>query len=283
MARRLSIRTGSAWTVTPAPDAGYAELPPWPALSAYVERVYVGREVLAAPTEEHVVPDGSVGLVWNLGDAPRVEGREDGGGVGVVAGAAIAPVTLRMAGRVDQVGVRLRPGAVGALLGVRADEVAGRTVALEALWGAAASELGARLAEAAPADRLGILERALTERVARCGRAPRDAVAVAVRRVEAARGRIRVRALAEAVGLGERRLEQAFREELGLTPKQVCRLARLRAGLAGLADPRRPLADVAFAAGFSDQAHLGNEVRRIAGLTPRELRRRLSDFSKTRH
>lgn len=281
MSQRLSLRTGSAWLVTPAPSGTcYADLPPPPALAGYVERVFLGRETLAAPIEEHVVPDGSVSLLFNLGDAPRIEGG-DLGHAAEVAGAATGPIALRMAGRLDQIGVRLRAGAVGAILGLPAGAVAGRTVPLDGMWGTFAHEAVARLAEVPfGPGRLAVLERVLGERLVQVGRAPRPAVIEAVRRIEATRGRIRVSELT-AVGLGERRLEQAFREEVGLSPKELCRIVRLRATLPALGDARRPLSEVAFTAGFSDQAHLGNEVRRLTGLTPRELRRRVSDSSKT--
>jgi AraC-like DNA-binding protein len=279
---RLSLRAGSAWLVTPdAPQAGYADLPPGSVLSAYVERVFLGRETLADPIEEHVVPDGSVCLLFNLGDAPRVKGA-GAGHVAEAVGASTRPARLEMAGRLDQVGVRLRAVAVGAVLGVAAGEIGGRTVPLEGLWGVFASEAIARLAEAPPGpERLATLERVLVERLKKVGRPPRRPVVEAVRRIEATGGRIRVSELAVAVGLGERRLEQAFQEEVGLSPKQACRMVRLRGSLAALLDPRHPLAEIAFAAGFSDQAHLGNEVRRLTGLTPRELRHLVSDSSKT--
>ena len=281
MGERLSLRTGSAWRVTPASEAAvYVDLAPGAGIARWVERLFIGRETLCAPVEEHVVPDGSVSLLFNLGDPPRVDGG-DPGHAAEVSGAATGPVRLRMAGRLDQLGVRLRAGAVGAILVLPAGALAGRTVPLENLWGRFADEAVSRLAEAPfGPERLAVLERILAERTARVDRAPRGAVFEAIRRIEASRGRVRVRELS-AVGLGERRLEQAFHEDVGLSPKALCRIVRLRASLPALSDPSRPLSEVAREAGFSDQAHLGNEVRRLTGLTPGALRVRASDSSKT--
>ncbi|MEY9863982.1 transcriptional regulator GlxA family with amidase domain [Catenulispora sp. GAS73] len=80
-----------------------------------------------------------------------------------------------------------------------------------------------------------------------------------------------VPALADAVGLSERQLRRRFTEAVGYGPKTLHGILRFQHALRlGRAAPNS-LADVAYQAGYADQAHFTREVRRLAGLTPTEL------------
>jgi AraC-like DNA-binding protein len=265
--------------------AAYLEFAPSAALADFVSCIGVCTERFAPGqvVEERVVPDGAVHLVFNLADAPR--DAAGGGGLPVEAvGASCAAARLRMSGTLDGVSIGLRPGAVGALLGIPAAEIAGRTVSLDDAWGGLGAETLERLAAArgAPA-RVAVLEDALRRRLARAGIGTHRGAVHAMRLIAGSGGRMRVRDLAAAVGVGERRLEQVFHTHVGLSPKAACRLARFRASVRLLTDrPDVSWSYVAHACGFYDQAHLIHEYRSVAGLTPTEFRARLtSDSSKT--
>jgi transcriptional regulator GlxA family with amidase domain len=86
--------------------------------------------------------------------------------------------------------------------------------------------------------------------------------------------------VAEAVGVGERRLQQLFNAHVGLTPRAWLRLQRLRACLRVLRESPRPSwAQMALDAGYYDQAHLVNDFRALCGVTPTEYLRRLARSS----
>lgn len=256
-----------------------------PALAGCVSHVLHCRERVAAGYElrEHVLPDGAVHLVFNLGDPPSA--GESGGGLRVEAiGASAAPALVRLRGRIDGWSVTLRPGAAAALLGVPAGEIAGTAVPLDALWRQDADALIERMAEAADdAERHALLQRALLRRLARrphpVRREPQAAALHAVRAIAATGGRGRVADLARAMGLSERRLQQLFQAQVGLTPRQWSRLVRLHDCLRALrraaACAHPPAwAELAAGHGFFDQSHLVNEFRALAGLTPGEFVRR---------
>jgi transcriptional regulator GlxA family with amidase domain len=92
-----------------------------------------------------------------------------------------------------------------------------------------------------------------------------------------------VRAVADAIGVGERRLQQLFRAHVGLPPRTWGRLARLHQCLRLLRAHTRPAwPELALEAGFCDQSHLVNEFRGLSGLTPEQfLQRAVSGSSKT--
>jgi AraC-like DNA-binding protein len=167
---------------------------------------------------------------------------------------------------------RLQLGTPDAVLGVPASAMAGRIVALEDLWGGAATRrLCARLAAARDtAGAAVVLERALAERLAtadgRHGGA--DLALAAVNRLASAN----VNAVARELGVSERHLRRVFREIIGVSPKAFAKLARFRRALrAARDDADASWAGIAAAAGYYDQAHLIAEFRAIAGVTPRAL------------
>ena len=90
-----------------------------------------------------------------------------------------------------------------------------------------------------------------------------------------ARGQ-RVQSLADKIGWSRKRLAERFRSETGLEPRAFAGLARFERFATTLqAEPALSLAEAAVAAGYADQAHLTQEVKRFADDTPAGLRRRL--------
>lgn len=167
---------------------------------------------------------------------------------------------------------RLRLGAPDAVLGVSASALAGHIVALEELWGDAATErLRARLADAPdPVAAAAILQSGIAERLASAGgrHAPARLALAAADRLSSAS----VNAVAVELGVSERHLRRVFRETVGMSPKAFAKLARFQRALhAAHQDAHAGWASIAAAAGYYDQAHLIAEFRSIAGVTPRAL------------
>ena len=73
-------------------------------------------------------------------------------------------------------------------------------------------------------------------------------------------------ALAAETGWSERHLLRRSRELFGYGPTVLRRVLRLQRAL-GAARSGRPLAQVAFDVGYSDQAHLSRDVRALTGAT----------------
>jgi AraC-like DNA-binding protein len=195
-----------------------------------------------------------------------------GGSAGRVlaVGASTTPVVVRLHGQVQGLSLTLRPGAAMALLGVPAHELGDGGVPLDALWPREGAGLLEQLAEQRDdRGRAAVLQAALLQRRqsgdAAAGRAARGAVAL----IAASQGRQRLRDVAASLGVGERRLQQLFRAQVGLSPRAYGRLARLHGCLRSLRAQLHPRwADVAVRSGFYDQAHLVNEFRALCGMTP---------------
>lgn len=175
----------------------------------------------------------------------------------------------------DSVGVQFGLTAPGAaeLLGVAPRELRDEVVELRDLLGREADELLDRVREATdPWQQIGAVASSL---LARRPRRPRVApeVGAAWARIERSGGSVTVEQLASMTGWSRRHLTSRFHDQLGLPPKRFARLVRFRTAAALIESPAgSDLASVAARCGYTDQAHLTNEVRRFAGCTPSQLR-----------
>lgn len=79
--------------------------------------------------------------------------------------------------------------------------------------------------------------------------------------------------MARGAGLSVSRLHAVFRAELDTSPHAWLRDLRLSRARAWLAETTRPIADIALAAGFSDQSALTRALRDATGMTPAAYRR----------
>jgi AraC-like DNA-binding protein len=166
---------------------------------------------------------------------------------------------------------RLHLGASRAVLGVAASAISGRVVALEDLWGDAATRRLLDQLMGAPdtGDAARVLERAIAQRLATAEvRLPRTELAV---HAAARLTRSNVNAVALDLGVSERHLRRIFHETVGVSPKAFAKLTRFHRALRAARAGQASWASIAGAAGYYDQAHLIAEFRAIVGVTPRAL------------
>jgi AraC family transcriptional regulator len=81
-------------------------------------------------------------------------------------------------------------------------------------------------------------------------------------------------ATAAAAGVHPSHLARVFRRQLGSSVGEYVRAARVDFACRELARGEQPLAQIALAAGFTDQSHLARCVRQRTGMTPGAFRRR---------
>lgn len=86
--------------------------------------------------------------------------------------------------------------------------------------------------------------------------------------------------MARAAGVSVSRLHALFRAEYGTSPHAWLLQQRLDHACAWLARGNRPIADVALAAGFSDQSALTRAMRTSLDTTPAAYRRRCRDSAQ---
>lgn len=82
-----------------------------------------------------------------------------------------------------------------------------------------------------------------------------------------------VRAMASRLGLSEGRFAHAFREALSMSPSKWVTLKRLRMAEQMMLESRLSLADIAYATGFADQAHMSRVFSSQNGMPPSRWRK----------
>ena len=222
-------------------------------MSSYSERLVSSSLVCCTweqqtgvPSEQRVVPDACVDLIWS-GERLSIAGPDTRARL----------VALNPGTRI--VGVRLRPGAAGAVFGLPASEL--RDTAPDA-----ADVLGGDRADALLESLLAGTDPHASLLAAACapGRPdPDPLVRTAVTALD--RPQARVAAVAAELGLSARQLQRRVADAVGYGPKMLARVLRFRR-LQSL--PPAPLVELALEAGYADQAHMTAEVTELAGIPP---------------
>jgi AraC-like DNA-binding protein len=223
------------------------------------------------PLRRREVATTDVTLIISFGPALDVLDVEGSGErhVSFVAGLSDAPVLIEHAGLQHGIEVNLTPLGARRLLGVPMHELTNRVVGLGDLIGPTAHLLVERLAETADwAEQFELLDATLARRLSETAPTAPE-VAWAFDRLRTSGGRTPVGALTGELGWSRRRLGEAFRDQIGLPPKLLARILRFERVVARLRveDPQR-WADVAYDAGYYDQAHFNRDFRELAGTTP---------------
>lgn len=245
---------------------GYAEWQPPAALRDTVACLWARVPGEDGPGGEGLVlPDACSDLIWEHGVGVYVAGPDTG---------PWRPGPAPRPGRV-LAGVRFRPSAGGAALGLPLSEIRDRRVALADLIPAgrdripAAAGLAPDLSPAGAAARLlDVAGRLIV------GAAPDRAMARAAALLRDPA--VRADEVAAAVGLSERQLRRRCHAAAGYGPKTLQRVLRFQRFVQRLdASGPRPLdlAAVAAGTGYADQPHLTRDCLALSGLTPTALAR----------
>lgn len=177
-------------------------------------------------------------------------------------------VAVSIGSRRWTVGLRLRPGALAALLREPADRWADRSLALEP---AVAPDLRAPLDHLGDAGRPAELALRLADLVARAfaSRVPDWRVRAFERAAATASTAATPGSVSRVLGLAPRTLRAVIRRELGLSPRRALRILRVQRAAALMTEGRSlTLSRVAHATEFADHPHLTREFGRLVGEPP---------------
>lgn len=205
-----------------------------------------------------LIPDGCSNLVWCHG-ALHFAGPDR-----CVKLEPVPPGTC-------VIGLKFRPGSAHHWIETPISDVVGGRLHLESFWGSEARGLSDWIGETEDPDGLAQrIEHGLTRRLHAL--APMDALPQAIFRTVRNRRFYSTpitQQLVAQFGLSERSLRRRCHEAFGYGPKTLDRILRFqrfmqlarRFGIGATAE-------LASAAGYSDQAHLVREARILSGMTP---------------
>ncbi len=218
---------------------------------------------------ERILPNGCVQIVINLA---RSFIQDCGEGAqrlpaSLIVGARTAYEIVDRSDMAELAGILFHPAGFAPFARDAADLFTNGYAALEDVWGPNAARLREIMSEApTPESKLAALERFLTTTFSPC-RAAHPMVSFALNHIARAPRISSVADLAGQTGWSARRLSQVFREQVGLTPKQWCRVQRFQRALRRLhAGADIAWSDLALDCGYYDQSHFANEFRAFSGI-----------------
>nr|WP_103351107.1 helix-turn-helix domain-containing protein [Amycolatopsis sp. CA-128772] len=233
---------------------------PAPELADFVDYHWILRWDLRGkpPYEQRVLPNLAVHVTF----FPGASG---------VYGPARDVFSHRLAGRVQGLGVRFRPGCFRAFLGRPVRDIADRSVPLTDVFGLAASRAAESVQSARDdAEMADAVDNLLIAKPVRLSPAARQA-AEAVESIARDPGITRVAQLCADTGLTTRSVQRVFAEHVGCPPKQAIRIYRLNDAAQRIVTEGQPdYAGLAVRLGYSDQSHFIRDFRTVTGQSPGE-------------
>ncbi|NIH78876.1 helix-turn-helix domain-containing protein [Amycolatopsis viridis] len=239
--------------------------PPSPEVGRFVDRYWLVSWDLPDVHEQHVLVHPVVNVVFEAGRA-------------AVHGVQTRRFTRRLSGRGQALGVMFRPGGfrpfLGRSLATITDTVGPLAEEFPALRAAEPTVVEALTGGAGGAEVAGLVDAAIAALVP-AARQPSEETTALAELAARDRDLRRVEELAAAGGVSVRRLQRAFRDHVGVSPKWVLRRYRLydaaeRAARAEPVDWAALAADLTYA----DQAHLTREFTAVVGEPPSWYARR---------
>lgn len=257
----------------------YRESLPTPRLANYIKRFWSLEydAALGAAEPETVLPDGCPEMIFNLSDRFKLL-RKDGEEVQpatVFSGQLSRSITIRPTGRVALFGVRFQPAGAWPLGRISMHELTDEICDITDPLGSDGGELELKINAAASfGERKIIFEAFLVKRLASFNG---DAIAQrAAALIQKSAGAISVTALADNMGVAERRLERRFNAAVGISPKMLARIVRFQGVVQSIQQAETPnMLDAVHGFGYFDQSHMIREFKEFSGDTP------LSYFEKT--
>lgn len=240
-------------------------------LSRFVASFWYARGTIAY-RRERIAPTGSTVAMVVLGD-PISQIPNDGDGpaltaaAGFVSGPHDRPVINEPLGETHGVGIVTTPTGCEAVFGQRPATIRGQVVPLEGFWPAARGLRELLLRSESAEQALAATEEALLAELA--------APPAGIERCEAAVAALEddptrpIADIAAEIGIPHNRLNRDFTRVVGLSPRTLASLLRVRRLLATLdVDSEIDWSQCATEFGWYDQAHLIRDFKRYTGVSP---------------
>jgi AraC-like DNA-binding protein len=251
---------------------------PAPPLDTYIDYFYY----LHGPMpfrREKILPTGWLDLEINFGDAIQVY---DASGTQLVAtcveswwvGVWSTYGTVEWPSTVQLCGIHFKPGGAYPFLKFPLSELHNQIVSVDALLGSGTADIRERLCATPTAQaQFALLEQLL---LAHVDESPHElrAVRCAVAEIARQHGMLSIRALSDHIGLSQNYLVTQLKRMVGIAPKALARLHRLKHVLRSI-DPIQPTdwALIAQQSGYYDQSHFSNDFRAFTGHSPTDYLR----------
>jgi AraC-like DNA-binding protein len=244
--------------------------PPSAALSRFVECYWMISDRDKPPRQQKIIPDGYAEIIVHLGDPYRIniQGEWADQSQFLLAGQLKKYFYLENTGESLVFGIKFKPAAITLLFDIAMSSLTDRVEDFCTF-----NILGAdRWKDAVLAVRdfdqlINASEQFLHERILICD-VDLHPVERSLAHIFSNHGASSVEALAESAGVGKRQLEIYFKKYVGLSPKFFSRLIRFSRIFQLTHDAKPNWTEVAYLAGYFDQAHFIKNFKAFTGEEP---------------
>ncbi len=229
----------------------------------------------STPERQRVLPDGCMEMIFHYGDHYR-QYFEDGSSIiqpkCFVFGQISSFIEIEPMGRTGIVAARFLPEGLVPFIETAVAELENRAVDLYELFGEEGKMLEVEVISAVDnPSRIKLIEEFLLSKLS----SPQtidNVTKACVQAIFQSQGQLGVVELADKMNINRRNMERRFISAVGLSPKQLSRVARLQATLKMLEQKQySSLTSLAYESGYYDQAHFIKDFKEFTGLSPKSF------------
>lgn len=226
------------------------------------------------PVKQRVLPDGCMEMIFHYGDLYQ-QYFADGSSIvqprSFVFGQITKYIEIAPTGASGIISARFLPEGIGPFINMPVTSLENKAVAIAEIF-ADGSSLEKHVINANNnEERIKLVESFLLSKLIE----PNTIDTIARSCVEAifqSQGRIAVVELAGKMNINRRSMERKFTTAIGMSPKQLARVARLQSTLKMLEQKKfTSLTSLAYENGYYDQAHFIKDFKEFTGMSPKSF------------
>jgi len=254
----------------------YQTYTPIPELSRYVKSYWSleSSDTSGPVSTDKIFPDGCIELIFHYGDLFREYKPANVSELqprSFVYGQLEKFIEIKATGKIGVLGIRFFPNGLKPFVGFDIDEITGRTLPIQDLWGNEGAILEDKILNAVSIEqRLLLVEIFLLGKLRNITKND-PIIDRCVDSILNSDGNITINDLACQLNVGRRHLERKFISNVGVSPKLLSRIIRFNNTL-NLIEHKQfsSLTMVAYEGGFYDQAHFIKDFKEFTGLNPKQ-------------
>ena len=255
----------------------YQTFPASPDLEGLIKCFWTLKVPLAAPKEkQQILPDGCIEMIFTLGDDIKrytsdrdfiIQPRT------MILGQITKPLFIEPMGLVETFAVRFYPGGFAFFSDISIDQLTNRETELSTIFEPQQVDRleGEIIAAGKTSTRIEIIEHFLLNRL----QAHIDLdhlVKNTIDLIFATKGGRGIHELLETNRNKRRSLERKFARQVGVSPKQLCRIIRLQTILQTMLHKKdQTLTSIGYENQYFDQSHFIKDFKNFTGSSPKEL------------
>jgi AraC-like DNA-binding protein len=255
----------------------YQTYQPHPDLASLV-KFYWTLEVPFDPQnkKQKIVPDGCIEMTFNFGDKIRRYISEDEFVLhpnAMVMGQRTKSYDILPEGKVETIAICFYPHGFANFVNTPLERLVDKETPIAELLGQAqACELEQQILQAiGTGQRIAVVEAFLFKKLHESATIS-SIVKSTVDTLLKTNGSTSINALVKADTAKRRKLERHFKNQIGISPKQLSKVIRLQAALQMLLQKEdATLTDIAYESEYFDQNHFIKDFKEFVGVTPKEF------------